>query len=278
MDVEQNVVEQNVSTESEDFLNKANNTQKTFGHHKLQVQIDELQAELQKSKSQVKEQDTKITLFKKTIVTLQTQLQEKISQMNTRTNADATQNSTITKLNDKIKTHLDQNIDLQKQVNELTDKVNQLTVELSTVAQEKNTLSEKFIDMKKRCTLLEGSCQDHVQDLDHKVEMISKLQNEKDLEESLKNKMTSEMSNMQSEIENLKTINDLKDREFKRVFHELTELKKVQARARGVEIQEQQVHQTQPSHADKPKEKIVGSNRRGLPIAGARTLATSKRQ
>jgi chromosome segregation ATPase len=59
------------------MLDRVNSTQRTIGHNKFQQKIEELEQEIDRNKSYQKEQDMKLNLFKKTISTLQNQLQER---------------------------------------------------------------------------------------------------------------------------------------------------------------------------------------------------------
>jgi chromosome segregation ATPase len=60
-----------------EFLDKVNSTDKTFGHNKFQIEIQELQEEINKFKSLETEQNNKLELLKKTITTLQEQCHDK---------------------------------------------------------------------------------------------------------------------------------------------------------------------------------------------------------
>ena len=87
-----------------EFVNRLNSTVKNIGHNKLQIKIEELENTIAKYKKTEQEQEMKLNLFKKTISTLQGQLQEKslyISRLETN-HIDPQYEKQIIDLNEKL--------------------------------------------------------------------------------------------------------------------------------------------------------------------------------
>jgi chromosome segregation ATPase len=266
--------EQPSAGQQEEFINKANVSQKVIGHHKLQMHIDELQAEIEKHKLHHKEQDTKLTLFKKTIANLQTQLQEKIAQANSRNNNDSNQQGHINDLMNRLNSNEREKQEMYNKISELNEQLSSLRIELENTNNEKNTLSQKFMDMKKRCQILEASCEEHVHNLNQKEELISQLKNQTNLAESLTQKTREEIVNMSNELNNSRQQNESSKIEFQCLLNELTELKKLH----GIMPPVQEIDDAVSSVPSAPTP-VVGSSRRSLPVAaGRRTIAKSNRK
>ena len=68
-------IDHNIKTN--EMLERINSNQKFIGHNRFQQKIEELEKEIEKNKIYQKEQDMKVNLFKKTISSLQSQLQQR---------------------------------------------------------------------------------------------------------------------------------------------------------------------------------------------------------
>lgn len=220
------VIEQDV--EREDFLNKINITQKNLGHNKLYQRIEELQKELeaskelydnevQKHKNIQKEQDMKLNLFKKTISTLQVQLQEKSAHilllqnnLSTRSISESSQEQ--------------QSIDFEN----FRKEYEYIKSTLDKTTSERDIFLEKNNELRQHNQLLETSFQKQTRELQVQHEIVTKLENRINLEESVRLNLENEMFSLKNELAqyrtDIKNMTNSKDNEIQHLTAQLHNL------------------------------------------------------
>ena len=207
-DVIEEVIEvKNDDVDSVDFINRMNNTQRNLGHNKLHIKIKELEEIIEKYKVVEQEADMKIHLFKKTITTLQGQLQEKsanISRLET-AHIDPQYEKQILDLNQIIN-------DKKYEIDNLNDVLNNNKVEIDylkkcvvEITSEKDMYINQLQDVKQSYASLENSHQKQAVQLQINIETILKLQKKIEFEETLKNSFEIEMKDMKSELTKYRT-------------------------------------------------------------------------
>jgi len=208
-----------------DFINKVNGVSKNLGHNKLQLQVDELEKQIKKFKSNEREYEMKMNLFKKTISTLQVQLQERsayISMMD-KQHIDPQYEKQIEDLKQIIN---EKDMLLSSKNEDITDVIRQvdiLNINLRNMSIERENLIQQTNDAKNHYGSLETHHQRQSIQLQASEETINKLQNKIILEENLKTNLQKELSDMKDELVKYRT--DIKNMTIQKDY-EIDNLKK----------------------------------------------------
>ena len=201
---------QNIQTETIDFLNKINSTEKIMGHNKFQQKIEELENELNIYKKYNTEQDMKINLFKKTISNLQMQLQEKSNQMNQNSEISIYVDK-ITDLTENLKSKTDENNTLLHKIVILEKDLEYKNIDLSKIKDEYFTSIDKLALLNQSYTTLELKYQSHVNDIQNNKITIHNLEKQLNLETTIKSNLESELSLLKKEVSEYRNnINNIK--------------------------------------------------------------------
>ena len=152
-DVKEDVKEE--LKENAEFLQKTNTTAKSLSNNKMQIRIDEMQQEIERYKYIQKEQEMKLNLFKKTISTLQLQLQEKSSRIsrlendtkNTNDINNNSQSEVVNNLTIKLKEKDDIIISLESKIEVLQNDFEQIRNNLQIHLNEKQSTSNKYLEI-----------------------------------------------------------------------------------------------------------------------------------
>jgi len=233
---------------AKDFLDDVNSTQRRLGHNKLQEEVANLEQQLQKEIQARKEQDMKLTLYKKTIASLQTQIQ--------------TQSAQISEMETKLMAKNDGEIDtlpgpLSEEIKQLNEKINEL---------QKLEKSHR-LDLQ----LTKDQQRDRERDSAEQLEtMLSELQNTKNAFES----QTQDLKNLQEINESLsqqlvhaRNIVDTCTGELDTLRYELSICKQTyedqsQTLQETVQELEKQLNQCVLTENDSPVLEIIGQPRR----------------
>ena len=196
-----------------------------MGHNKLQLQVDELEKQIDKFKSNEKEYEMKINLFKKTISTLQGQLQERSAYitMMDKQHIDPQYEKQIEDLKQIINERDMLLSDKNQEIVEVVRRVDILNVNLQNLSAEKEYLNQQTNDAKKHYASLETHHQRQSVQLQVSDETINKLQNKIILEENLKTSLQKELSDMKDELVKYRT--DIKNMTIQKDY-EIDSLKK----------------------------------------------------
>ena len=144
--------------EEDTFINHVNATPKTFGHNKFQLDIERLQDEVAKLNLTNNEKEMKLSLFKKNVANLQSELTtktERIALLETQQGHDATLSTATEHGLDAIKSHLDatlrkleeSNRDLQRTKDELEHtkkKLDKALLEVDSKALDQSQATSQF--------------------------------------------------------------------------------------------------------------------------------------
>lgn len=192
------------------FLHHANNTQKTFGHNKFQQEIEDLKREIDKWKLADTEKDMKVNLFRKTIATLQGQLQDK-SNMITLLQQDLQQNPDTLELLEQRQTQ--QHLNQQNLV--LQNKVDSLEKQIDTVSKHNDTLNANYEETKmllnksySEVAALKTKLDDQNKQLKLEQEKNQKLVDETNMKSNLYNGAVQELDILKQDLAKLKSANE----------------------------------------------------------------------
>lgn len=153
-----------------EFLDEANASQKKLGHNKLQVELEAAQRELVKLKQSDDEKEMKLNLYKKTIASLQSQLQEqsnKVLQLQEalKDPSGAKQN---TELQNELQASHEERQALQNEVNDKNVLLKLLQETVGTLQGEKQQAAISLRDMEQELSTIKGH-------LDEQVAMVESL-------------------------------------------------------------------------------------------------------
>jgi hypothetical protein len=236
--IEENVkenVKENVE-ENVEFLQKINSTPKSLTNNKMQKRIEEIESEIERYKCIQKEQEMKLNLFKKTISTLQLQLQEKSSHIsrlehtnNNNVNSNIKEIEIINELTLKIKEREDIIFSLEKEIDTNKNDFDQMKSNVQTYLNDKQTFSNKYLEMRQSYQILDNNYQTKDKELNTKIETLSKIEKELGLEKTLKINLQKELDilkNQMSEyIKDIKNITLEKDNEIVNLKQTIEDLK-----------------------------------------------------
>ena len=174
-----------------EMLERVNSNQKTIGHNRFQQKIDELEKEIAKDILYKKEQEMKLNLFKKTISSLQTQLQQ---HSNLERPSDNNNIKLIEEQSERIK-KLTFDISNVKLENELLN--NKLDTELLKISQqntENTNIVKKYDSLNNEYETLNKNYQNKINEFNkevfNKLELQNKLNFELSIKENLENELT----------------------------------------------------------------------------------------
>lgn len=222
---EPNDVSNNTSDHVTDFIDQANNTQKRFGHNKFQLQIEELEQEIEKWKLADREKDMKVALFRKTIATLQSQLQEKSNTIINLENLLAQHPDTQGKLQlqNNNKTALEENALLTNQLNELQHRFdNQVQAHLQ-LQQEIEQHKQSMVQSASEIELLKGKLHQHNTELVAAQQEITSLTDQLKMKTNLLDLTVDELQVVKQELTKLRSTNEELVNEHQTVTQQLQE-------------------------------------------------------
>lgn len=175
---------------SNEMLERVNSSQKIIGHNRFQQKIEELENFIEKDKKYKAEQEMKVNLFKKTISSLQAQLQQ-------RSNLERPQdNNNIKLIEEQSETIKQLTLDISKFKLERESVTNQLNTYLSDInrLKDENTfIIKKYDDIKNEYDLLNKNYQEKNYILENTISDKLSLQNKLNFELSLKENLESEL-------------------------------------------------------------------------------------
>jgi len=175
---------------SNEMLERVNSSQKIIGHNRFQQKIEELENFIEKDKKYKAEQEMKVNLFKKTISSLQAQLQQ-------RSNLERPQDNTNIKLIEEQSETIKQlTLDISKFKLERESVTNQLNTYLSDInrLKDENTfIIKKYDDIKNEYDLLNKNYQEKNYILENTISDKLSLQNKLNFELSLKKNLKSKL-------------------------------------------------------------------------------------
>ena len=220
------------NVKTNEFLSKINSTSKNLGHNKLQLKIDDLESKIGRDKIVEKEQEMKLHLFKKTIATLQSQLQDKAAYISRIESAhidpqydrkiqDLTQE--ISNLKIKLDNADGENIQLKLDVDFINNKLETTKLEYANIGGKTEEIQQRYI-------VLEQTYQKQANQLQIDLETISRLENKINFELNMRQNLELELQSLKLELvdyrTNIKNITIMKDDEIKLLTDLLNESNK----------------------------------------------------
>jgi len=220
------------NVKTNEFLSKINSTSKNLGHNKLQLKIDDLESKIGRDKIVEKEQEMKLHLFKKTIATLQSQLQDKAAYISRIESAhidpqydrkiqDLTQE--ISNLKIKLDNADRENIQLKLDVDFINNKLETTKLEYANIGGKTEEIQQRYI-------VLEQTYQKQANQLQIDLETISRLENKINFELNMRQNLELELQSLKLELvdyrTNIKNITIMKDDEIKLLTDLLNESNK----------------------------------------------------
>jgi hypothetical protein len=184
------------NNKTNEMLERVNSNQKTIGHNRFQQKIDELEDAIEKNKLYKKEQEMKLNLFKKTISSLQSQLQ---NHSNIERPSDNNNIKLIEEQSEQIN-KLTLEISKVKLDNESLN--NKLDTELLKISQQntENTfLVKKYSVLKNEYEILNKNYQNKINEFDKEVYNKLELQNKLNFELSIKENLENELVLLKSQ-------------------------------------------------------------------------------
>ncbi len=184
------------NNKTNEMLERINSNQKFIGHNRFQQKIEELEKEIEKNKTYQKEQDMKVNLFKKTISSLQSQLQQR---SNLERPSDNNNIKLIEKQSETIKrlTFEISNIKLENE--SLNNKLNAHLLTINKLNDESNSIVTKYDTLKNEYESLNKTYQDKINRLDKEIHNKSELQNKLNFELSIKENLENELTLLKSQ-------------------------------------------------------------------------------
>ena len=175
---------------SNEMLERVNSSQKIIGHNRFQQKIEELENFIEKDKKYKAEQEMKVNLFKKTISSLQAQLQQ-------RSNLERPQDNTNIKLIEEQSETIKQlTLDISKfklERESLTNQLNTYLSDINRLKDENTFIIKKYDDIKNEYDLLNKNYQEKNYILENTISDKLSLQHKLNFELSLKENLESEV-------------------------------------------------------------------------------------
>jgi len=175
---------------SNEMLERVNCSQKIIGHNRFQQKIEELENFIEKDKKYKAEQEMKVNLFKKTISSLQAQLQQ-------RSNLERPQdNNNIKLIEEQSETIKQLTLDISKfklERESLTNQLNTYLSDINRLKDENTFIIKKYDDIKNEYDLLNKNYQEKNYILENTISDKLTLQNKLNFELSLKENLESEL-------------------------------------------------------------------------------------
>jgi chromosome segregation ATPase len=223
--------DQNIKTDTIDFLNKINSTEKIMGHNKFQQKIEELENELNIYKKYNNEQDMKINLFKKTISNLQTQLQEKSNQINvTQTSDTYMYTNKINTLTSDLAIKTQENNNLLQRIVILEKDIEYNNIDLEKIKGEYFDTIDKLKLLNQAYKTLELKYQEKVNDIQSNKTVINNLEKKLNLEITIKTNLELELNLLKGEVSeyrnNINNVKLEKDNEISVLTEQLNNISK----------------------------------------------------
>lgn len=187
-----NTNENENNSKTQEMLERVNSSQKTIGHNRFQQKIEELQQEIEKYNLYKKEQEMKLALFKKTISSLQTQLQQRSSYRE----IPLSDNNNIKLIEDQselIKSLTLEISTLKLKKESLDNLLSSQSLTINKLENENSSIVTKYDILKNEYEKLNKLNDDNVYKLNKEISNKLELENRLNFELSLKENLESEL-------------------------------------------------------------------------------------
>lgn len=201
------------NNKTQEMLERVNSNQKTIGHNRFQQKIEELEKEIEKYNLYKKEQEMKLALFKKTISSLQTQLQQRSSYREIPL-SDTDNIKTIEEQSELIKS-LTLEISTLKLKNESLDNLlSTQSLTINKLENEKSSIVNKYDILKSEYEKLNKLNSDNVCKLNKEISNKSELQNKLNFELSLRENLESELLILKDQSNTIQLQQEILDKDI----------------------------------------------------------------
>lgn len=201
------------NNKTQEMLERVNSNQKTIGHNRFQQKIEDLEQEVEKYNLYKKEQEMKLSLFKKTISSLQTQLQQRSSYREL-PRSDDTNIKIIEEQSELIKS-LTLEISTLKLKNESLDNLlSTQSLTINKLENEKSSILNKYDILKSEYEKLNQLNDNNVSKLNKEISNKLELQNKLNFELSLKENLESELLILKDQSKILKLQKEILDKDI----------------------------------------------------------------
>lgn len=201
------------NNKTQEMLERVNSSQKTIGHNRFQQKIEDLEREVEKYNLYKKEQEMKLSLFKKTISSLQTQLQQRSSYLEL-PRSDDTNIKIIEEQSELIKS-LTLEISTLKLKNESLDNLlSTQSLTINKLENEKSSILNKYDILKSEYEKLNQLNDNNVSKLNKEISNKLELQNKLNFELSLKENLESELLILKDQSKILQLQKEILDKDI----------------------------------------------------------------
>lgn len=201
------------NNKTHEMLERVNSNQKTIGHNRFQQKIEELEKEVEKYNLYKKEQEMKLSLFKKTISSLQTQLQQRNSHTEIQL-SDNTNIKTIEEQSELIK-GLTLQISTLKLKNESLDNLlSTKSLTIDKLENEKSAILNKYDILKSEYEKLNILNSDNISKLNTEITNKTELQNKLNFELSLRENLESELLILKDQSKTIQLQQEILDKDI----------------------------------------------------------------
>jgi hypothetical protein len=223
---EQTQIEQTTNEhDQQNFLEHVNSVNKTYGHNKFQLQIEELNNQITSIKLLNEEKELHNSQLKKSIASLQTEIESKNIKIVELEEQYKTQRR-LSEESDKtliVEEQLKQIVSLQNEKHELCNKLREKDVTINDIT---STLSSTNVKLSK----LEGSLETMTSKFDEKVKdsailqsTIDSLKNEINMKNNLIGSLNKELESLKTELSNIKFDMNVQETNLKTMSQQLEE-------------------------------------------------------
>ncbi len=197
-----------IPTNIQEHMDNINKIQRPFGHNKLQLEIEELKTQILNLQSADKEKEMKMSLFKRSVATIQQQLQERNAYI---IKLEQTINSSNTSINQSSQDQLSVISDLQNKLqkscqayDEQDIKYNVLLKDYDNITQISNQQSYIISKNEDEINELKKLCDIHTRTIQQLETEKQSITNQYNLSKHLFNQLEIEYTNLQQSFNKYK--------------------------------------------------------------------------
>ena len=213
--------------ESIQFLQNVNSNEKSFGHNKFQIEIDNQKHEIEILNKSNEDKDIKLQLFKSTIMNLQSQLTEQKHKIQDLENAlsNVVPKDSLSEIETNYNKLLDDHVkltEMHKSLQILVEDKNKCNVNLENSSQ---TLNSEISNLENELQQLKSRNDEQVRELGTSSKLLRDVENKLTLKETLHQNMEKEVSTLRDELLNYKNRFSESNAELIQHKHLVNELK-----------------------------------------------------
>lgn len=205
--------ENEYNNKTQEMLERVNSSQKTIGHNRFQQKIETLEQEVEKYNLYKKEQEMKLALFKKTISSLQTQLQNRSSYKE----IPLSNNNNIKVIEEQseiIKSLTLELSNLKLKNESLNNLLSTQSLTINKLENENTSIIKKYDILKTEYDKLNELNKNNINQLNKEISNKIELQNKLNFELSLKENLESEILILKDQSNTIKLKQEMLDKDI----------------------------------------------------------------